>query len=168
MNTDQCPTIHRSARTAVITAAGALTLMSAWALPASAGTPHDVVPAVGAVVTCQGVGDLIGSSGYLRQRETTTVDGRGRAHVLFTITTQAVVLAGADGSLYRLVGVGYDHVVYPGAAVSGNVVSEDERFLFDVIGADHVVGVVRFRLRTRDDQIPQITDSSTCQLPNMS
>ena len=136
--------------------------------PGICGCPRQAVPAVGAIVTCDSVGALTGTSGYLRQRETTAVDGRGRAHVLFAIATDRVRLVGADGTRYRLIGAGFDSVVYPGSTVTGDVLHEDEHFNFDVSTSGHVVGVVRFRLHTGADRTPHVHDASTCQLPNMS
>lgn len=160
--------VPRTASRVIVAAAGALALTAAVTTSASAATPTESVPAAGDVVTCQSVGALTGTSGYLRQQERTIIDGRGRAHVLFTIAADRVQLVGPDGRSYRLVGGGYDYVVYPGRAVTGDVVREAEQFHFDVIADHHVVGVVRFRLRTRSDQVPHIHDASTCQLPNMS
>ncbi len=170
MNRHPSSTNRRPTRVAITTVAGALTLTTAAAAvaaPASA-SPAELVPAVSGVVTCQGLGPLLGAGGYLRQQESTTVDGVGRAHVRFSITADDVTLVGADGSRYRLVGAGYDHVVYPGRDITGNAVSEEEGFQFDVIGADGVVGIVRFRLRIRNGESPHIDDTSTCQLPDMS
>jgi hypothetical protein len=163
--------IRTTARRAIATTASALAVTAVAAVtanPASAAASTQAVPAAGAVVTCDGVGALTGTSGYLRQRETTTVDGRGRAHVLFTIATDRVELAGADGTRYRLTGAGFDHVLYPGGAVTGDILREHEQFHFDVTTGDHIVGVVRFRLHTGTDQIPHVRDASTCQLPNLS
>ena len=171
MTSHRTTRIRTTARRAVATTAGALAVAAVAAVaasPASAAAPTQAVPAAGAIVTCDSVGALTGTSGYLRQRETTTVDGRGRAHVLFTISTDRVELAGTDGTRYRLIGAGFDRVVYPGSVVTGDVLREDERFHFDVSTGSHVVGVVRFRLHTGADQTPHVRDISTCQLPDMS
>jgi hypothetical protein len=168
MTTYRSTRIHTTTRRAVATTAGVLAVAAVAASPASAAAPAQAVPAAGAIVTCDSVGALTGTSGYLRQRETTTVDSRGRAHVLFTIATDRVRLAGADGNRYRLIGAGFDRVVYPSSAVTGDVLREDEHFNFDVSTGGHIVGVVRFRLHTAADQTPHVHDASTCQLPNMS
>lgn len=160
--------IRNTARRAVATTAGALAVALVTVNPASAAAPPEADPAAGAVVTCDTVGALTATSGYLRQRETTTFDRHGRAHVLFTIATDHVKLASADGTRYRLIGAGFDRVVYPGSAVTGDVLHENEQFLFNVTTGGHTVGVVRFRLHTGADQLPHVRDASTCQLPNMS
>lgn len=166
MTTYRFTRIRNNAQHAI--AVGALAVAVVTAGPASAATPTQAIPAVGDVVTCDDVGTLTATGGYLRQRETTTIDGRGRAHVLFTISTDHVDLVGADGTRYRLIGAGFDHVLYPGSAVTGDVLHENEQFHFNVITGGDVVGVVRFRLHTGADQIPHVRDASTCQLPNMS
>lgn len=148
--------------------AAAVTTLLAAGVPASAATPADRIPALGAVVTCDGLDPLTGTGGYLLQHERTTFDHRGRAHVRFTIAARHVTLTDPAGRTYRLVGAGYDHVVYPARAVTGPVARENERFVFNVTTGHHVVGVVRFHLHSGPDQLPSIHDRSTCQLPNMS
>ncbi|AXH96727.1 hypothetical protein [Ornithinimicrobium avium] len=166
MTTYRSTHIRSTVRHAMATTTAALVIGAA--VPASAAAPTHDVPAAGEVVTCDTVGALTATSGSLRQRETTTIDGRGRAHVLFTISTDHVRLVGADGTRYRLTGGGFDHVLYPGGAVTGDVLSEHELFFFNVVTDGDIVGVVRFRLRTGSDQIPHVVDASTCQLPGMS
>lgn len=168
MNTSRFTRIRSIAQRAVATAAGVLTLTALTAYPASAAAPSSSVPAAGDVVTCDDVGTLTATDGYLRQRETTAIDGRGRAHVLFTISADHVRLVGTDGTRYRLIGAGFDQVLYPGSAITGDVLHENEQFHFNITTGNDVVGVVRFRLHTGADQIPHVRDASTCQLPNMS
>ncbi len=138
--------------------------------PTASARPPDTtrVPAAGAPVTCDRVGTLTGSSGYLEESESTRIDRQGRAHVLFTIGAHHVVLTGDDGVRYHLVGGGFDAVLYRTSDVTGDIQHEDEAFLFDVVGPHGRVGVVRFWLHTGPDQIPRAHDSSTCQLPNLS
>lgn len=150
------------------TAGATLAVLGGSAAAASAATPDEDVPAAGATVICDATGALTGTSGYLRQREQTWLDVRGRAHVLFTIHARQVELGAADGTRYRLLGNGYDRVTYPGSNVTGDVQSEDEAFDFTVVGPGGIAGVVRFRLHISASQPPRVHDTSTCQLPNMS
>lgn len=163
------PAPHRSnTRRAVAATVGALVLTGTAFAETAAASPLHRVPAKGAVVTCQDVGRLTGTGGYLRQRETHTVGRNGHTHVLFTIATDHVRLVASGGITYRLVGAGYDDVVYPGKAVAGHVLREVEDFQFTVAHRNHVVGAVRFHLRTGADQTTHVHDSSTCRLPHMS
>jgi hypothetical protein len=141
--------------------------LPAWACPPNADSSIQI-PARGAPVTCDGTGMLTGSGGYLVQSETTRIDQRGRAHVLFTISAHHVSLTSGGVAGYRLRGGGFDRVIYRTSDISGDIVREDEAFRFDVIGPGGVVGVVRFRLHTGPNGTPLVHDTSTCQLPNMS
>ena len=151
--------LPRTARRVRLALAGTVTTLGALALfapPASAEPPGTTqIPAAGAPV-------------YLVESESTHIDRQGRAHVLFTIGARSVVLTGDDGARYRLVGAGFDAVLYQTGDVTGDIQHEDEAFVFDVVGPHGRVGVVRFWLHTGPDQIPHVHDSSTCQLPNMS
>lgn len=164
--------LPRTARRVRLALAGTVTTLGALALfapPASAEPPGTTqIPAAGAPVTCDRVGTLTGSSGYLTESESTHIDRKGRAYVLFTIGARGVVLTGDDGARYRLVGAGFDAVLYQTGDVTGDIQYEDEAFVFDVVGPHGRVGVVRFWLHTGPDQIPHVHESSTCQLPNMS
>lgn len=170
------PTHRRNGvRVAALTAAGTSAMLLALAAPAAAAQPDrpsappaQDVPAAGASVPCRTVGTLTGTSGVLRQQETSYVDRSGRTHVLFTIAARSVRLIGTGGSTYRLIGGGFDYVVYPGRTITGRVDSEKELFRFDVVGPQGVAGVVRFSLHTGADQIPHVHDTSTCQLPGMA
>ncbi len=170
MTTHRVPIPPRGIGLAVAGAGVTLGMLTVTGAPASAAgskaTTH--VPAAGAPVTCQSVGTLTGLSGYLSQRESTRLDRLGRAHVLFTIAAHRVVLTGKNGARYRLIGAGYDAVLYRTSNVAGAIEREDEAFTFNVVGRHAVVGVVRFRLHVRANQTPQVHDASTCQLPNMS
>lgn len=126
------------------------------------------MPAAGATVTCQGLGKLTATGGHLVRHEPTWHDGRARAHTLFTIVARGVRLTDGHGTRYRLLGGGYDAVVYRGRDITGTVSSESEVFTFDVTGPNGVVGVVRFRLHSRSGSSPRIHDASTCKLPHMS
>ena len=171
-------TTHRSpltARRVRLALAGTATTLGALALVASPASaqPSDTtrIPAAGAPVTCDHVGTLTGASGYLQESESTHVDRQGRAHVLFTISAHHVVLTGDDGTSYRLVGGGFDAVLYRTSDVTGDIQHEAEAFVFDVLVPRGRVGVVRFWLHSGSDgsdQIPRVRDSSTCQLPDMS
>lgn len=168
-------TTHRLLRTArharlalasTATTLGVLALLAAPASAQPAGTTQ--IPTAGATFICDHVGTLTGISGYLEESESTHLDGQGRAHVLFTIGARKVVLTGADDSRYRLVGGGFDAVLYRTSDVTGAIQNEREAFLFDVVGPHGRAGTVRFWLRTGPDQIPHVHDSSTCQLPDLS
>src|SRR5262249_49856730 len=121
----------RARRAAVVaaTAAAGAALIAGPAQPASAVTT--TARQAPAFMTCDGIGALSITGGHVRVREHTVVDRRGRSHVFFTVDPQRVRLADDDGTHYRFAGSGYDYVVYPGRAVTGRIVREDEVFTFD-------------------------------------
>ena len=121
-----------------------------------------------AFATCDGIGKLTMTGGHARVREHTVVDRRGRSHVFFTVVAQRITLADADGTNYRFTGSGYDYVVYPHHAVSGDIVREDEVFRFDVTSKRQVVGVIRFHLHSGPDGVEHVHQSSTCTIPGMA
>jgi len=168
MTTTRTAALGRPTRRAAVTIVGGLIITGAVLAPPAAAAPAEHVPAKGAPVSCEGVGKLVGTSGYLEQRETRTVDRHGRSHVLFTVATDRVRLADRNGRSYRLIGAGYDSVVYPGRAVTGPVLREDEEFRFVVAHRRQIVGAIRFRLHTSRDGTTSVHDASTCRLPHMS
>lgn len=159
----------RRVRTAGLLVSSAVAIVAA-AAPATAAEPSSPaidVPAAGSVVTCTSTGPLTATAGYLRERETTILDSRGDAHVLFTIAAEQVRLTAPDGRRYSLLGAGFDAVQYPTAAVTGPVLREQQAYTFAVVGRATLAGVVHFRSFTGADQIPHINDTSTCTLPGM-
>ncbi|MGN6686727.1 MAG: hypothetical protein ACTHK1_04235 [Actinomycetales bacterium] len=164
MTTHRAHFRFRRARLALGSAAGVALLA---ATPAAHADPGAVrISAAGAPVSCDL--SLTGASGYLQQRETSRLDGQGRAHVLFTITAHNVVLVDGEGREYRLVGSGHDVVRYATSDLRGDITGEQESFDFTVVGERGPVGVVRLHLRLGADGVPRVTDDSTCTLPNMS
>jgi len=144
--------------------------MSAAAAATTSSTSSHM-PAKDTVVTCK-IGDnpvdltLTGTSGTIDMAETTRLDGQGRAHSMFHVEAHQVSLLGPDGSKYWLTGSGYDHVLYPTAKNSGDELSEQLVYHFDVHASSGVIGVVRFSLSYDAGSAPVFSDSSTCQIPH--
>ena len=143
--------------------------MSAAAAATTSSTSSHM-PAKDTVVTCK-IGDnpvdltLTGTSGTIDMAETTRLDGQGRAHSMFHVEAHQVSLLGTDGSKYWLTGSGYDHVLYATPDNSGNELSEQLVYHFDVHASSGVIGVVRFSLSYDAGSGYVTSDSSTCQIP---
>lgn len=178
MTSTQAPS-HRTAPSKHALPVRAATATIAMALLSSIASPVGAValrenpqavgtPILGDVVTCVVNGEnlvLTGVSGSMVENESTRIDRKGRARVLFTIRANHALLADASGATYQLIGRGYDRVLYPTAEVTGEPTRESIRYRFDVIGDAGRVGVVRFALTSVAGAKPTITDTSTCQIP---
>ena len=166
MNTPRTSRSRSLPRQVIVSSSTAALLVGAAALPASADPTAQ--PIAGDVVTCTIAGaavPLVGTSGHMLTEETTHVDAQGHARSLFTIRAHDARLAGPDGTRYRLIGGGFDRVLYPTEINTGEVLRERILFHFDVIGPAGRVGVVRFSLHAEAGEPPAVTDTSTCQLP---
>jgi anaerobic selenocysteine-containing dehydrogenase len=173
---DPSPRFHASRRafaTRAAVAASAAALLAGIAVPANALPLAQQDPAVrtpieGDVVTCLVDGEsltLTGVSGAMVRRETTRIDGKGRAHVLFTIRAANAVLTDSTGASYQMTGRGHDRVLYPTTRVTGDSLRESIRYRFDIVGAAGRIGVVRFALNSVAGKPPTIVDRSTCEIP---
>ena len=168
MNTHRTPTSIKLSLTALALTASSLAVFTS-STPSSAATrPTTSISAAAAIVTCDGVGKLTGTGGHLVSASPPGTTGTAGRTCCSRSSPDQVRLTDDHGTHYRLVGGGYDSVVYPGSDVTGQVSAEDEAFTFDVTGPDGVVGVVRFRLDIRHGHSPQVHDASTCKLPHLT
>jgi hypothetical protein len=157
--------MNRTRLVAGLFGAIALTALAAPAAHASHLPPVVVhQPARGTVITCDRLGRLTGTDGYL-DIGAPVVDVHGHGYVYFTVQAQKVTLAGTDGATYRLFGTGYDTVVRSTTNGHSPILSEDEGYRFDVVDADGVVGRIRFALHQGTDGTVHAHDTGDCHLP---
>ena len=121
-------------------------------------------PAQGTVIHCDRLGALTGASGHFDVGEP-VADVHGHGYVYFTATAHKVTLTAADGHTYQLFGTGYDSVVRSTLNGHSPILGEVERYHFDIVDADGVVGRIRYAMHQGADGKVHAHDSGDCHLP---